>query len=243
MRALVVPDLHGRWWLAQGLLEEAGVVDRHGKRTDWTDVCVIQLGDLANCVAADRDIDLRLLGHAEEWFDVLIVGNHEHPYFGGPIFTGFFDIPEIREAVRKLHWCGCFRIGETLITHAGITSSLALPQNARQAEAAINEAWASDPGRHPFFAQIGVTRGGWAGQGGLLWSDWAEKRELRGFSQIHGHTPVERGPKRRDEDDRFAINLDVGSGWPRTSVRRIVGLWVDESGAPGEYVEFEGDRP
>lgn len=242
MRYFVVPDLHGRMSLASGLLFEAGLIDERGVRVSRDDVRVVQLGDLANCCAGDRDRDLALLRKARAWFDVILVGNHEHPYFGGPRFNGFFPLNEVEQAIRNLSWRPAYAVGGTLLTHAGVTPGWfkgfgGNDLGAADAEAILNAAWKANPARSPFFATISYARGGYAKNGGVIWSDWNRERRDYRFSQVHGHTPVASGPKKRQSPKRgtFAINLDVGGHGP---VSRIVGLWLDEDGKPDGFVEY-----
>lgn len=237
MDTFVVPDLHGRSYLAQGLLEQAGIIDPDGNRIDEKTVRVVQLGDLANCVAGDREIDLALLGRADEWFDVVLVGNHELPYLGGPAFGGFWQ-SDVSAAVHAIDWQPALAIGETLLTHAGVVPDL-LTGDVESAADAANElasAWTAERGRSFYFAMIGRARGGLHQFGGVTWSDAHEPRDSR-FSQVHGHTPDPSGPSiRHATNGRFSVNLDVGGHGP---VRRIVGLWLDEAGEPRGDVPFE----
>lgn len=266
MRTLVIPDLHGRWWLAEGLLRQEGLLDQRGRRLrpgdaaegktpkrgggrDVThdldqrrlDVQVIQLGDLVNCVPADRDIDLKTLHYAPDWFDVVLVGNHEHPYYGGHPFLGFFSIPEVKEALLRIDVQPCALVGTTLLTHAGVAGRFDLPaETAAEAADAIRYRWGQDRARDPLFSGVGRARGGSASCGGLLWSDWSEARDHR-FDQIHGHTPLDRGPGiRHYTTGRFTINLDCGG---HGNVKRLVGVWLDSDGGPDpEFVTYETDQ-
>lgn len=236
MRTFVTPDLHGRYLLALGLLQEVGIVDEQGARVRDSDVCSVQLGDLANCVAEDRARDAQLLRKARAWFDVCLIGNHEHPYFGGPAFSGFKPIAEIEQLVMNIPWRVALAVGDTLITHAGVAPWLDLP-NAQVAERVLNEAWKDNVAAHPFLAAIGRARYGRSEYGGVLWRDAIEEPISDSFSQVFGHTADVIGPTNDYSPNAgtYALNLDCGG---HRDVRRIVGAWLDEDGALLETVEY-----
>jgi hypothetical protein len=229
----VVADAHGRLDLVEGLLALAGA-ERGPSRT------IVHLGDLVNCVASSIDDDLATLEAAPDLFDVLLCGNHEHPYFGGPTFSGFFRSEDVATAMLRLPWKAAFAAGEFLVTHAGLGRALVggSALSARAHANILNRAWADNPGRDAYFAAISRYRGGLSEVGGILWSDWQEPKSTAGFSQIVGHTPgpirVQGQPARvrdmkvlgRDADDarftdgrpdgfepgeHFALGIDLGA--------------------------------
>lgn len=178
----VAADAHGRLDLIRGLIEQAGA-ERGPGRT------IVHLGDLCNCVASSIGDDLAVLTAAPDLFDVLLCGNHEHPYFGGPAFAGFHRSEDVAHAMLRLPWQAAFGSREFLITHAGLAPAWGFAGSAAIHHAdVLNSAWAEDPGRHPFFASIGRDRGGNSEWGGILWADWQEPKSTAGFSQIVGHT-------------------------------------------------------
>lgn len=242
----VVADAHGRLDLIEGLLKHAGA-ERGPGRT------IVQLGDLANCVASSIADDLAVLEAAPDLFDVLLVGNHEYPYLGGDRFAGFWRDPEVESAIRRLDWKPAYAHGDYLVTHAGLASMWALPptygSTAQQNARLLCQAWAHNR-RHTYFSQVGRERGGQADHGGILWADWSEEKSTDGFSQIVGHTP---GPIRaragdveyRDEHEQtcrwlppLALCIDLGASkggkdyadpnstktWPR--VDALAGCWI-----------------
>ena len=77
---LIVPDVHGCLDMAAGLLRKAGALDGDWARINRGELRTVQIGDLLNCVRSSIVDDKRCLDHAREWFDVLLIGNHEHPY-------------------------------------------------------------------------------------------------------------------------------------------------------------------
>lgn len=252
MRYLIVADLHGRHDLARGILTAEHVPLTAFERRAagvWT----VQLGDLANCVVGSHDSDLAILTVAADWFDTVLVGNHEHPYLGGGAFSGFQPFRDIEERLHRLDTLGilqpCLRIGDTLLTHAGVTPDWRLG-DARDARDAISACWRADRAA-PVFNQVGRARcggyrapHGWPEHGGILWSDWAEPRE-DGFNQIHGHTPVKGRPiaeRWKRWPPRWALNLDAGAcfAWrSRPAGNRVVAAWIGEDGEiDGDLIEY-----
>lgn len=228
----IVPDVHGHLDLAAGLLERAGILSESWDRQRDVDVTVVQLGDLLNCVGSSVVDDLRCLDHAREWFDVLLVGNHEHPYWGGPAFSGYhrdlYIDGRIRSTLGDLYR-PAISVGGVLVTHAGLTVAAleALEvTSAWGAEVALTQLWREDP-TGPIFSTIGAARGGRHPQGGVLWSDWHEPKATV-FSQLVGHTPGD-GPRWQGgagpehDGEPFALCLDVGAGKGRS---QIVGAWI-----------------
>jgi hypothetical protein len=215
-RAFVVADAHGRHDLVEALLEQEGLLgDRNGTLT-------IQLGDLCNCVASSIGADQECLRRAPEWFDVYLVGNHEHPYFDEPAFSGYWRDPEILHLLRHYAARGlirpCIEVGGVLVTHAGLTSRWgALCETAEEAAAWLTTEWGSRTNAFVFSA-IGRDRGGWDRSGGVLWADWREPK--RGaFKQLVGHTAGDSIRKRQK-----ATCIDLGAGHND----RIAGAWIEE---------------
>lgn len=219
----VVPDAHGNVALVALLLKQEGIVDDDFERVN-RDVTVVQLGDLCNCVMMSIEDDRACLGFAPEWFDVYLVGNHEHPYFGGPAFGGFFSDFDIHRALLRLNDSGLIRAAhaadDVLLTHAGVG-----PWALRQLDdcldtpgiaAELNAMWKHDP-RDPVFSSIGASRGGWQEEGGILWADWSE-RKVHGPSQLVGHTV---GDEIREAAGVTCIDLGCGKGRSR-----IAGAWI-----------------
>lgn len=226
-RTFVVPDLHGHYDLAVGLLRAAGVPPTPRLRLDAGVRCV-QLGDLAHCKAASADADAEVLDHARAWFDVVLLGNHEAGYILDTGFKGFWVVPQVGAALTRLLHEGilqpCLLVGDTLLTHAGVARRWSRG-TAADTEAAIRWRWRHDR-NHPMLTSVGRKRGGEHEVGGILWSDWSESRAP--FNQVHGHSVIPKGPDWRwTTDGRFALNLDVDRGR-----RRLVGIWLDENGQP-----------
>lgn len=239
MRTLVVGDVHGRYDLALGLLRTAGVVDGLGTRVDY-DVRTVQVGDLANCVARDRDQDLRVLRKARAWFNVRLVGNHEYPYLGGGGFSGFARLAEVEQAILNVPWQPAVAVGATLVTHAGVHPALVpLLLNgedlaADEAEAVLRAAWQHNPA-HPWFDQCGGARGGSAAHGGILWRDANAEPVSDRWNQVFGHTPDPDGPTRTEHPSgTWSLNIDVAG----KAGHVLCGAWIDEAGELLDTIVF-----
>lgn len=247
-RWFVTPDLHGSVELAEGLLRAADVPLAPEARKG-AGVVSVQLGDLANCVARSGRADAELLDRALSWYDVVLVGNHEHPHFGGSAFKGFFPIPEVKDGLRRLERARilrpCLLAGDVLLTHAGLVPNFGY-RSAAEAAREIALAWRLAP-QALLFSACGQRRGGSHPFGGILWSHFTEPRAP--FRQVHGHTPMLGGPYGKAPDGEplqigvrslpgqgtaGSLNLDVGGG---KQGARLVGAWLDEDGAV-ELVEY-----
>lgn len=185
MATFVISDAHGRLEDVLDLIDRAGV--RH-------DDFVLQLGDLANCVAESVDADEECLQLVGDKIDAMLVGNHEFPYFNRQDpFGGFHFNPRIDRILQNLYQEGLLSAAylheDILITHAGITHPRLLPQwdTAEAAWNHIETEWHGGNFGHSMFHDIGRSRGGWATYGGILWCDWNEM-EPTIFPQIVGHT-------------------------------------------------------
>lgn len=176
-KVLIIPDIHGKTSLLQSMLDDHKDADR-----------IIQLGDLANCVYGSQYDDLNCIHLAKEHNIEVLVGNHEHPYWGGPKFYGYGFIPEIREELLKgLNIHVATVVGSTLITHAGLHPAIGSQfANADQAACLINSVWHKTP-TSMLFSAIGYNRGGSDRYGGILWRDYSE-RVTQKYPQVFGHT-------------------------------------------------------
>src|SRR5262245_16986882 len=95
-------DAHSNWRSIMGLLAQEGIVDARWENKIRDNVTVVSIGDLINGVMGSRDEDLRCLRMVGKVIDLLILGNHESPYFGFTAFNGFFMYPEVQEKIRAL---------------------------------------------------------------------------------------------------------------------------------------------
>jgi hypothetical protein len=233
MKTLIIPDIHGHFNTLKGLLREAGVLDNQNHRVDgWR---VVQLGDLANCVVTDVQGDLACLKTVGDWIDTMLVGNHEHPYWGGPAFGGpnggFYRYPDIEMQLNRIeregHLAPSALVGkdnDILVTHAGYVPSEGI-ESALEGFNYATEKWHEDK-KHPLFSMIGASRGGWSRNGGILWSGW-EETKAREFNQIVGHTPQTNGVQRRDyATGKWSLCIDIGA----KAGRGASGVVIDEDG-------------
>lgn len=213
MKKIVISDVHGNFDALKECLISANVINKDGKRlTDGENRSyVVQIGDLANCVQGDIHGDLKCLQTVGDWIDVMLMGNHEHPYFGGPTFNGWYYEQRVYETLYELEQKGLIvpavTIGPYLITHAGwgkhLHPFIANPQDAARElkETVKNHGW-----NHRYFSSIGYSRGGRDRNGGILWEDFRELNSA--FPQIVGHTAFPGAVKVKEN----AICIDTGGG-------------------------------
>jgi len=226
VRTFVVPDAHGKLGLVHRLLREQGILGDNASRVD-RETTVVQLGDLCNCVPESVDDDLRCLDRAPEWFDVYLVGNHEHPYLGGPRFSGFYSDPEIAHRLKLLYSKGLLQAAYAadgiLVTHAGVGAAWQRSLDRRTAAGAasrLNKLWRARPTAE-LFGCIGRSRGGSSPTGGILWADWSEPKS-DAFSQIVGHTVGDQPRWQKHAEGKFAVCIDLGG------TTAIVGAWITD---------------
>ena len=255
----LVPDIHGELDICAGLLRQEGILNDQWERID-NDTFTVQMGDFLNCVVSSLVNDNRCLDHSE-WFDFLLVGNHEHPYFGGPAFSGFFKDPVMVHRLRLLDSMERYKVAVDcdgiLVTHAGVTTDLfdALQQEGVKASKiadALNGLWKMDKTAHPF-SSISWNRGGPYKTGGILWADWKEYKTPK-LTQIVGHSvgPEVRlqykgsqrevtlkGVNRAEWNLWEAICIDLGAG---KHSDRIIGAWIKDGDVTlVEYIQ-KGER-
>lgn len=222
LRAFVIADAHGRHDLVEGLLRQEGLLGR-AHRAGTT---VVQLGDLVNCVSNSIGRDQECLRRAPEWFDVYLVGNHEHPYFDGPAFGGFWPDLEIKHLLRSYNARGlirpCIAIDGVLVSHAGLSSRWGGScETAEEAEKWLVHEWQGST-KAGVFSAIGPDRGGWSKSGGVLWADWREPKRMA-FSQVVGHT-VDREVRWRRRKGKFAVCIDLGASKEVNGA--LAGAWL-----------------
>jgi hypothetical protein len=245
MRTFVVGDIHGRIHSLEKLLQKAGVIDKKGKRKlASTGARIVSIGDLANAVLVDINGDEECLKVAPEWFDVLLVGNHESGYVvEGMGFGGYYEAPHLKSLYNAYVRDGLVQpamaIGNTLISHAGVVTEFAF-ESAPEALNRIHEVWNDRnnddddriTGKDAFLLRgVGRMRGGFLPYGGFLWSHWTEPKN-RNFNQVVGHTTC--GPElwNHKNGGHWALNID-------SDVRRgqsVTGVWLDDAGQIEEIV-------
>ena len=268
MYTFVVPDIHGKYEALRLLLREAGVIDRDGVRYGdengrWDRV--VSIGDLANATLNDVNGDEQCLLKARDWFDYLIMGNHESGYlFTDMSFNGYYPAPHLVSLYRHLKDDGfvvpAIMIGNTLLSHAGVHAYFNF-EDADEAFDAIYDVWDNyreyelegdwdNPEKFIFTYRgqrveipkslllnaVSNKRGGSTPFGGILWSDWDEAKNTN-FSQVVGHSPRETGPimTQYHGTGTFTLNLDCGAKQGLTPW----GVWLDEEGQVVEFVTVE----
>ncbi len=250
----LVPDVHGELDMVTGLLTQEGLLDDEWSvRLELPDdpVTVVQMGDFLNGVATSVGDDSRCLDH-EKLFDVLLVGNHEFPYFGGPAFGGFWNDQVLNHRVKLLDSMGKYKVAldcdGVLVTHAGVATDMykKYPDlvTSQDWEKYLNTLWSRPEYKttDELLCAIGWDRGGWGREGGVLWADWKQYKTSR-LKQVVGHSVgksvrVQSEGKQYDLHDLselYSINshrkgweavcLDLGAG-KHSDV--IVGAWVED---------------
>lgn len=233
---LIVPDTHGHLDRVQALLEQEGII-KDDKRINH-DVEVVQLGDLGHFGDTGSPTgDQMSYELADEFFDVILWGNHDRAVVSSAHdFRGFrAPSPTVKHKMRLLEAEGRLRMAHSshgfLFTHAGLHKAFryqdGVPVDKADPVAVAN--WInelarseSDDSNHALWDAVSVFRGGKATKGGILWRDAQEK--LYGeFRQIFGHT---KGDKVRMYQSKhgWSYCLDVGS---KTN-GRLVGMWLPE---------------
>lgn len=223
---LIIPDLHGHYDSLVGLLTKAGELDEDGKRLHKH--TVVSVGDLCNAVRSSVNIDRECLEHAKEMLDVLIIGNHELPWYHNGSdcrFSGYWEDGEnatiYRRLIREGFVVPAHLVPEhnLLITHAGVGKN---PKwqfgTAQEAYDAIMVAWETPPSglierneypKYDLLYAISLYRGGRSQVGGIMWRDHQEPANKE-FSQIYGHTPQPKPQLWTRANGTFTLNIDCG---------------------------------
>lgn len=198
---------------------EQGAIDENNHRINKDKLGVYCTGDLIDG-GVNRLGDLLLLDYAREWFDEIVIGNHEYPFMGGPGFLGLRQHDrELQRKLLQLEYEGKYVpstvVDGYLLVHAGFAKRWAF-ENAEDTNDVIHMLWRDaqeDKQDVPMLDWIGPYRGGkWANDtGGIFWLDWAEARN-RNFNQVMGHSTLTDGPRvvRYVEQGTEHWNIDAG---------------------------------
>lgn len=165
--------------------------------------------------------DLLIFEYIRDWFDEVVIGNHELPFFGGPGFTGLRSHDrELRRNLLQLEYEGKYVpstvVDDYLLVHGGLSNRWGF-QKADDANDIIRMMWSQSQEQTkevPILDWIGPGRTGakWADEtGGIFWLDWSEDRNTN-FNQIVGHSTITSGPVRASYKKKGTEhwNIDVG---------------------------------
>lgn len=207
MKTAVVSDLHGDLAGFLGLLRMIGATNREDvKQPGWK---IIQLGDLVHN-GADYYRDHNILEPALELCDLVLMGNHEYPEFGGRTFGGYDYDPITHHALKSArangHLLAATSVGDWLLTHAGLHPNYLRAKYGgfkRPASELANELNLRFEKRMEDGSKVNeFDAAGWLrtwgrdrSTGGIFWLDFRELR--KGYEdnpacqlkQIVGHTP------------------------------------------------------
>lgn len=217
MRNLIIGDVHGHFRNLREVLLHFGAINEMNERINKDTLRVYCTGDLIDG-GVNRQGDLLILDYAEEWFDEIVIGNHELPFFGGPNFKGLRQHDrELRLRLHELEAIGKYVpstvVDGYLLTHAGLADYWSF-QNVEDCNDVIRMVWrdAEDTTKEiPLIDWIGPTRSGKFADpcGGVFWCDWDEDRNKK-VNQIVGHSTLVYGPVVTHYDESDHWNIDVG---------------------------------
>jgi hypothetical protein len=234
---LVIGDCHGHYARLLALLVQEGIVDPDTEERINHDVEVVQLGDLGHFGEGGDGptADLFCYEKAEEWFDMLLWGNHDRAVIDGThAFKGYYDPPESTKHIMKyLRNTGQMRLAwhahDFLLTHAGLhraffsasVGKLLKPGSAEDIANQINQLELQKP-THAVWDMIGGHRGGRYPIGGILWRHSGEKL-YEGVRQIFGHSTGKKIRKYHSKQG-WSYCIDIGS----RGNGKLAGIWLPE---------------
>lgn len=210
MPKAVVADLHGDVAALMGVLELIGAVDAAGRKQPGWWLC--QIGDAVHGLGEPKPtaptpfqvefmkrqaMDMRTMEKLFDLFDLVLIGNHEFQFFGGPSFDrgDHKSNSPVAHSMRDFYKAGCLKaatnVGPWLITHAGLLPhywsarydvyNLDAAELATRLNTDLEEALASGielpyNAKPPIFWSLGTR---WQGPGrmppgGIFWADWHE---------------------------------------------------------------------
>lgn len=129
---------------------------------------IVQVGDLGNFVRGSEEADRKCYAICKKYGVEVLWGNHDAHHLTG--FAGLVPHFDPREYIQPSLFAW---VDDILVTHAGVSNY-------------HTNDWISTP------ANVGVARGGWEKEGGILWRDDREESLSFEFKQIYGHTPRKR---------------------------------------------------
>lgn len=238
MRTFVTGDAHGNHGVLVKLLQKAGVIDSLVLRINRNSIKSIQIGDLMNCIKSSYEDDLFCADNAKEWFDTLIVGNHEAPYLDSGAFNGFHHHPDLDSICEQWKAEGFYQpaivIGDTLVSHAGVHERY-VSDDLNTTYEVIQQAW-HDNRRIDIISACGYARHGRDMYGGILWADWVQEPISCRFNQVVGHTPGDDVRTRHCPNGNWQMCIDAGAKLGQ----RIAGIMLDDAGQVLEVIKADG---
>lgn len=217
LKNIIIGDVHGHFKNLREVLLHFEAINDLNERINKDTIRVYCTGDLIDG-GVNRQGDLLLLDYAEEWFDAVVIGNHELPFFGGPSFRGLRKYD--RELTRRLFdlehkgiYVPSAVVENYLLVHAGLAERWSF-QSAEDANDAIHILWrdAEDSTKdQPILDWVGKPRAGAGGDdcGSIFWLDWTEPRNKK-INQIVGHSTLVNGPVVVEYDKTEHWNIDAG---------------------------------
>lgn len=219
MKNLIIGDVHGHFKNLRNMLLEYGAINEDNKRINRDELGVYCTGDLVDG-GVNRTGDILILEYVRDWFDKVIVGNHELPFFGGPSFMGIRS--HDRELTRKLlqleyegKYVPSTVVDDYLLVHGGLAKRWGF-KSASDANDVIHMMWnqsAETTKEIPMIDWISEARTArkFADEtGGVVWLDWEDERNTL-INQIVGHSTYTNGPLVIHNDTGTEHwNIDVG---------------------------------
>jgi hypothetical protein len=218
LKHLIVGDVHGYHHNLRKFLVEQGVVNKRGEAINRDEFKVYCTGDLIDG-NYNRQGDLLNLEYAKEWFDAVLLGNHEYAFIGGNEFGGRrrYDrttLMKLLQLVSDGLYVPAALVHGHLLVHGGF-SDLFNFTSADDAYAYILAMWAAADELDeeiPIFKWQGSARSYNYGDptGGIFELDWTEDRNPH-FPQVVGHSTYYTGPIMKEYENGIRHwNIDVG---------------------------------
>jgi hypothetical protein len=240
---LVIGDVHGHYHNLRKMLLSFGAINEDNERINKDTLGVYCTGDLVDG-GTNRWGDMMILEHAAEWFDEIVIGNHELPFFGGTSFMGLRKHDrEFQRALLNLEAAGKYVpstvVGDFLLVHAGLADRWGFdtPEDANDVIRMFWNQSTEQSKEVPILDWVGPARTKHADPtGGVFWLDWTEKRNTK-FNQVVGHSTYLEGPIAVAYDGKVEHwNIDVGGKYGNA----LGGIMIEE-GQPTLPV-FWGER-